>query len=399
MASNVTSTMVMNVTMNYFSNATAPPQTSFQSKLWLASLVINFTLLSVSAWMVINIGLYGIRSGKFRRNKKKTLSEHFMLKVLFTTAILMFPRILTTQAMLWIGYESGTSADRQCELVNDFSVGLFYLEIFPIGLFLWLRQRSLYLQPSLLRLYTKPLKILSWGCIIFLFCSGVGITLVLIIPSYFESSQNGCRETEGNDHHTTVLYILTAILIIGELALLALFIYPLKRNHKAAFTSKQPVCREGTGEVTSGESTISLDDKTHRKSTDHIIYASGKRFYNSIFSTQKKKTDTSKSHGFSKVRSCKTNKRIFRVMRRSVACASVCIVSDLLSFTLLTLLLPSDLVRSFRNSLHDINLMINFLTLVVSFGKYRYIISALICKPPNKLLKTEKGTYASSSSR
>ena len=387
------------VTANYFTNETDSSQTPFQYELWLISLVINFTLLSVGAWLVVNIGIYGIRSGKFRRNKKKTLSEHLMLKVMFVTAILMFPRILTTQALLWVGYEPRTD-DEQCNLLNHFSVVLYYLGLFPVGIFLWLRQRSLYLQPSLIRLYTKPLQVLSWGCIMFLFFSGMGIILVLIIISHYEASENGCREIDdSHQNHVKVLYYLAAVLVIGELTLLALFIYPLKRHHKSAFISKQPVCRAEAVEMNSGESSFTSDGKIHRSLTDEsALNSSGKRFNYSVFSTRKKNSNNSGNHDFSKSGSFKTNERIFRVMRRSVACASVCIVSDLLSFAMITLFLPPNLVRSFRNSLHDLNLIINIVTLLVTFEKYRYIITAIIRKPAQKLSTNKNITSISNNS-
>ena len=372
------------VTVNYFTNETDSSQTPFQYELWLISLVMNFTLLSIGAWMVANIGIYGIRSKKFRRNKKKTLSEHFILKVLFVTAILMIPRFLTTQALLWVGYEPRTD-DGQCNLLNHFTVGLHWLGFFPVGLFWWLRQRSLYLQPSLIRLYTKPLQVLSWGCIIFVFFSGMCVTLGLIIMSHYEASENGCQEFEDSHRHqANVNYCLAAALVISELTLLALFIYPLKRHHKSAFTSKQPVCRVQTVEVNSAEFYFSSGDKIYRSSADKSTSSSGEQFNYSVFSTYKKKSNNSGNHDFSRARSCKTKKRIARVMRRSVLCASVCIVSDLLSFSVIMFFLPFNLVRSFRNSLHDLNLIINLVALLVTFEKYEYIITAIIRKPPQK---------------
>ena len=387
------------VTANYFTNETDSSQTPFQYELWLISLVINFTLLSAGVWMVVNIGIYGIRSGKFRRNKKKTLSEHLMLKVMFVTAILMFPRILTTQALLWVGYEPRTD-DGQCNLLNHFSVVLYYLGLFPIVIFLWLRQRSLYLQPSLIRLYTKPVQVLSWGCISFVIFSGTGITLVLIIISHYEASENGCRKIEdSHQHHVKVLYYLAAaVLVIGELTLLALFIYPLKRHHKSAFISKQPVYRAEAIEVNSAESSFSFDGRIHRSLANKSTSLSGKRINYSVFSTRKKKSNNTGNRDFSKSRSYETNERIFRVMRRSVACASVCIVSDLLSFAMVTLFLPPNLVRSFRNSLLDLNLIINIVTLLVTFEKYRYIITAIISKSPQKLSTNQSITSTSNNS-
>ena len=376
---NFTSTMVMNMTMDYYTNATESPQTSFQPKLWLASLVINFTLLSVSAWMVINIGTYGIRSGKFRRNKKKTLSEHFMLKILFVTSILIFPRILTTQALLWIGYERGTNEDRQCEDVIDLTVLFYYIALFPVAIFLWLRQRSLYLQPSLIWLYTKPIQILSWGCISFLILSGLGICFLLMIPTDFQSSWNGCRGKTGVDRHSIVRYILTAVLVSGEVALLCLFIYPLHRHKKPELIIKKPICQDTPSNF---PSTISTTCSNTEASTDLIVHTRNDLPRKAISTATKNVKQLNrappKRNCKNNTRSVKTSKRIHRVMIRSVVAASVCIASDILSLTLVTFFLPSETIRSFRNSFHDINIIINFFAIALSFEAYKNLFFAIV---------------------
>jgi len=346
--------------MKNFTGNNTGASPNYESELWIISLCINLILIVMSLWMTASIVAYGIISGKFYRNKRTRLSENLLLKLAFIMAILLFPRILTSQALLWIGYNPDPDSDRSCEQLIDASVIVFYVALFPVGLFLWLRQRSLYLQPSLITLYSTPIMILSWGSILFLFFSGIGICLVLTISTDFESSWNGCRNKEGVDRQKVVHNVLTAILVMGELTLLLLFIYPLYRHRQTQpfsnFNSKGKPCNSYADES-------SIDDVTLQSPVSSP--------------PSSKQQSTKQNCRKSNIRSVRTSKRIYRAMRISVLCASTCILSDLLSFTLITLTLPTNTLRSFRNTLYDINLLINFLSIIFCFENYRRIFMGL----------------------
>ena len=379
--------------MENTSHSSNESMVEFQAELWFAGLLTNSVLIFISFWLLASIALYGIKYGKFRRNKRKGLRDNAMMRLALLIAILMFPRISTTNALLWIGYEpANPSSNKVCEAVIDLSVISFYLGILPVGFFLWLRQRSLYQQPSLVRLYTIPVKIISWGCIIFLFVSGCSITLVLMIPTDFNSSWNGCNASVGVDRHKTVRYILSVVLAIGELALLGLFIYPLYRHRKSEWPNK----------ISTEQSNARSSRIENYSSNSNAQYSP--QHQSSIFSStkidmrqklQKKKITRKKCA----TRSVKTSKRIFRAMRISVVCASICIFSDLFSFVLITFFLPANTLWGFRNTLHDINLLINFLCVIFCFETYKNIFTITLfnCKSKRSITEPEPSSSQFSS--
>ena len=237
------------------------------------------------------------------------------------------------------------------------------------------------LQPSLVSLYNTPLKILSWGSILFLFCSGIGIILLLMIPTEFEASGNGCRGSDGVNRNKVVRYVLTAVLVIGELSLLFLFIYPLHRHRQPQFLSSTSRKDKGF----SSRADYSTDDVTPQSS---VLVPSPNK-------PQKSKQFNRKNN----TRSVRTSKRIYRAMRISVMCASTCILSDLLSFTLVTFFLPPHTLRSFRNSLHDINLLINFVSIIFCFESYKKIFTVFGATLLRRMLVREELSSSYNSSR
>ena len=353
----------------------------YEAELWLASFIINIFIMIISLWLAASIAVYGFTTGKFRPNKRTSLSEDLLMRLAFVIAILLFPRILTTHVLLWVGFEPGPDSDRTCEQLIDASVFVYNLALFPIGVFLWLRQRFLYLQPSLVSLYTTPIKILSWGCILFLFFSGIGIVLLLMIPTEFEASGNGCRGSDGVDRHKIVRYILTAVLVIDELSLLFLFINPLYRHRQPLFLSSTSRKDKGF----SSRADYSTNDVTQQSS---VSVPSPNKPPKSKQCNRKNNTP-----------SVRTSKRIYRAMRISVICASTCILTDMLSFTLVTFFLPSDTLRSFRNSLHDINLLINFFSIIFCFESYKKIFTILGATLLRRTLVRENLSSSYNSSR
>ena len=361
--------------MENVTNNNAKYLREYEAELWLASFCINIFIMIISLWLAASIAVYGCTTGKFRPNKRTRLSEDLLMRLAFVIAILLFPRITTTHALLWFGFEPGPDSDRTCEQLIDASVFVYNLALFPIGVFLWLRQRSLYLQPSLRSLYTTPLKILSWGSILFLFCSGIGLMFLLMIPTEFEASGNGCRGSDGVDPHKNVLYVLTAVIVVGELSILFLFIYPLYRHRQPQFLSS--TSKEDKG--FSSRADYSNNDVTLQTS---VSVPSPNKPQNSKQCNRKNNARSA--------RMSKTSKRVYRTMRISVMCASTCILSDLLSFTLVTFFLPPDTLRSFRDSLHDINLLINFVSIIFCFESYKKIFTILGATLLRRTLVREK---------
>ena len=303
---------------------------------------------------------------------------------MFFGAIFILPRLATTNILVWFGWESSLSQDQGCEIVIDISFVVYFLCLLQVGLFLWFRQRYLYLQPSLQRLYSMFIKVLSWGCIAFFFLAGIGFVLYLTIPENFQASSNGCLPIK--EDKPLVYYFLASALVLAEFVLIFLFIYPLyhhRRSHGTTFFTKTESNNSPQSEISASKSTTmstafasecnhDIIKSKHDHSSSPVLHYINKSQSKTISKVSKTIVREKK------LRSTKTGKKILRVMQRSVISACVCVISDILAFVVVSLFLPKGTLRSFRNVFYDINLIVNVLSLVFSFENYKKIFLALL---------------------
>ena len=221
------------------------------------------------------IAIYGIRSGKFQRERKSDFSGGMILKLLLLTALAVVPRLVSTLIVTWVGFESGSEGDYICEVAMDVSIGAYYFALLPAYLFLWMRQRTLYQQPSISRLYTITIKSISWGALIFLLSSGIGIVVVFVLPLAYQASPRGCILREEEEENVTVFYILCVVLVTGQLTLLSLFIYPLHLHRNVqvsdpSVTTKNVRKRSSTALACDRETSFQTEeDSIDKISPDH----------------------------------------------------------------------------------------------------------------------------------
>ena len=150
----VLTVLTTNETTNY-------SQMPLQHVLWLISLLISIVLSIVGLWLVATIGFYGFTTGKFYYKKQSSHNECLLMRIMFSGTIFILPRLATSNILVWFGYGSSLSQNQGCEIVVDISAVVYFLCLLHVGLFLWFRQRYLYLQPSLQRLYSVYEELIS----------------------------------------------------------------------------------------------------------------------------------------------------------------------------------------------------------------------------------------------
>ena len=365
-----------------------------QFVLWVATLAINLSLICASIWLAISIGAYGFKSRKFGRQRKADFSGGFILKLLFLSALSVMPRLVLTLLVAVVGFEIGSAGDYTCEVAEDVSIGAYYFALAPIYLFLWFRQRSLYLQPSIEQLYTVAIKCINWGCLIFLTISGIGIVIIFVLPLAYQASPRGCILREEEEENVLAFYVLIVLQIFGQLILLSLFIHPLHVhrnvqvsdpvaaiNKKEKLSSTVPSDRDLSVQ-TKKESEDKLSANIHYSNNSSSFlpkrYSFAVRFLEAItnfrqnhFRHQPESQDKKQ-----KKYSHNTGKRIMQVMKRSVVSALVCILSDLFAFGLVGFVLPKEAPKSFTNTVFDISLIVNIFSLIFSFDTYKKIFKS-----------------------
>ena len=364
--------LTTNETTNY-------SQMPLQHVLWLISLLISIVLSIVGLWLVATIGFYGFTTGKFYYKKQSSHNECLLMRIMFSGTIFILPRLATSNILVWFGYGSSLSQNQGCEIVVDISVVVYFLCLLHVGLFLWFRQRYLYLQPSLQRLYSVYIKALSWGYIVFAFLSGISFVLYMTIPQNFQASSNGCVRTKRDKRLDN--YLLASLLVLTEIVFVFLFIYPLyrhHRSHKTIFFIKTESKNSPQSEVSISKS-IATSTASASEYTNDVIkskhdYPSSPVLHHKNKSGGKTTSKPLKTgERPKKLQNVKTEKKILGVMQRSVISACVCMISDVLAFAVVQLFLPEGTVVRFNNIFYDINLIVNILSLVFTFENYKKI--------------------------
>ena len=370
--------LTTNETINY-------SKMSFQYVLWLISLISSIVLSIVGLWLVATIGFYGFTTGKFYSKKKSSHSECIMLRIIFSGTIFILPCLVTSNSFVWFGWGSSLSQDLGCEIVIDIYNVFYSLCFLHVFLFLWLRQRYLYLKPLLQRQYTVFIKTLSWICIVFIFLYGIAhIFLITIMPQNVQASSYGCVRIFNDKRSGN--YVVTGIVVLAEFVLICLFVYPLYRHrssHGTILFSKIESITSAKSKVFVSKSiamsTASVPECNRYTMKSEHTYPSLAVLHHKDKSQPKTILNPSKVDKRAKnLTNIKTKNKIVGVMQRSVISACVCTISDVLVFAVVPYILPNSTVLSFRNVFYDINLIVNILSLVFTFGNYKKIFLALL---------------------
>ena len=365
-----------------------------QFELWVATLAINLSLICVCIWLAITIGAYGFKSGKFRRQRKADFSGGLILKLLFLSALTIIPRLVSTLVVALVGFETGSKNDYICEVAEDVSIGAYYVALLPAYLFLWFRQRSLYLQPSIERLYTVTIKCFSWGCLIFLITAGIGIIIIFVLPLAYQASPRGCILREEEEENVLAFYVFSIFLIVGQFTLLSLFIYPLHVHRNVKVSNPVSMTIKAEKRFSSEPSDRDFSVQTEEESEDKVSVNIRNSNDSSSFSPKRQSfavrvgqtiTNFQQNHlqqqfktqvRKQKKNSHSTGKRIKRVMKRSIVSALVCILSDLTALGLVGFVIDEKTAKSFTNTVFDISLIVNITSLICSFDTYKKIFNA-----------------------
>ena len=222
---------------------------------WIIPVTINIILLLATLWVLASLVHFGIKTGKWKRLLHVSNFDKLNAGLIYTSVILVgimcVLYLISTLVYINIGFENGKN--ELCDSVADLTTCFYALVLFTTMLFLWLRQRTFYAHSILQAAYPISLKIFSSGSIVIIFISGLIAVILRAIPEDHQSSRNGCIYVPDEDLVTGYLTYFFATLFFGQLVLLGLFIFALKKtssnirisndvesNSKASKLNKQP---------------------------------------------------------------------------------------------------------------------------------------------------------------
>ena len=199
---------------------------------WIVPITINILLLLSTLWMLISLLHHGIKTEKWKKSSKRNTRKrngNLVYTSLFVIAVFCFLHLLFSLVFLNVGF------NKNQDLICAVTVGLITttstVEFFSLMTYLWLRQRSFYSHPLLSKNYSRPVKVLSFASIIFLYVGGLVRFIVLRVKTNCFSSLDGCYFTINfQPPELFLLFLVLTFLIswMGQIMLLGLLAHALK---------------------------------------------------------------------------------------------------------------------------------------------------------------------------
>ena len=285
---------------------------------WIPVQISTVLVFCGSTWVFLSLLKHGLNNNKFKRNSKNIKQANLMILALLTPLATMI-RVLSIQSLLIIFYvaEEDYRTDHACEIVADLSIFLFLCATLPIYIFLYYRQRILYIQPSLKHLNNKVVRFFSYLFVFLIIFGGAFSTVMYLYPTSYKMSKFGCTKRQVEAENLLPNYLAALITIISQLILFFLFTYPLRKHRQS---SKRTSCNESN--------------------------------------------------------ECK---RVMRAIRLSTISMMICVTSDILAIVLVAFSVPKDSPRTTVSAIYDLSLFINVLSVLFSFNEYKSISKSL-CK-------------------
>lgn len=258
-------------------------QATFYSEL-LASQVINLILLGLMLYLSACVLRYGYKTGSWKRHtgsiNTSQLSKGGIYTLCVITILTMIPRLIMTEIVFNVNNIPGAAS--HCEALIDISNIAHYFNTLPRILFLWYRQHTINSFPVINRIALgKWAKVVSFSLAAVFAIGSFLINYFYLSPNSFDNSPvlgcvfisiaNGTDASEANSRRSRD-YILAAAMLLSEIVLLILFIYPLyrvqlsKKNLRRSSTTKYKVdsstkSRSSTGRVNStSQDTMTVND-------------------------------------------------------------------------------------------------------------------------------------------
>lgn len=274
--------------------------------------VANACFVVATIWIILNLMLYLM---KHRRRKNVVVANRLdgrkMYAVCLSSVILALPRLVMSQVMFYLPHFP--DALQNCEILMDVWNVLYLIAVASSYGFLWFRQRTIYGLPMIREITGKLANIISWVLVLVMLSSYVTLFCVFSIPAIYSWNSKGCTLKRNQTKHdmkarATRYYIITAVMIVWQIALVSLFVYPMILIKRSQFSIR----------------------------------------------TRKKSGGIKDS--------------VKKAIRRSIICASVAAISDITTVTLAAFI-PLDYPVFMATTLYDVTLQINIFCIIATFGE------------------------------
>ena len=353
---------------------------------WIASVSINGVLTGLALWILFSLIHYGVRTGKWSGTQKRNadkLNAGWVYTSVVACAVISVIRYMTSQILFQVGYGTTEEDEYACESVNDLLFVEYSLVLFCNYIFLWLRQRTFYTNEMFNINYNTSLRFLSASSIGILFLAGIGVVVVNTLPVNYPSSMEGC--VYGPDSEVVDIWswaLCAIVLVIGQVLLLSLLIYPLAKNLEKGHCIKQLCCfwcNEKANEKSVVKFTKHSDASPSFSTLSDVVSGHSPGNSPRVYHSPPLKKHTSCKNVTRSKSSRRSSTTVKKIMVRTLVIGCITVFTDLFLIAILSTNLLDHSKPSLRRvsvTLYDINVFVNLMLVVVSFMTWKKMLTS-----------------------
>lgn len=326
---------------------------------WIIPMVLIIILLIASLWVLISFTFYGFKNEKWknsrRNNQERINAGSTYVFAIFFIACCLF-RYVTSAVAINIGY--GENLHVLCRAIDGIAYALYILVLYSVVLFLWLRQRVLFLNEMLRASYNTIIKSLSFLSIFLITAAWIAILAFHLVQTTFVSSINGGCETKEHNFETSRIIAIVIAIVVFHFLLLGLFAYALLRI-------KRPKSHVKVKNSSEGNSSSDTNNSNTMNSRPRTYTSMSMASLNTIHNLGTLRDDS---------RSRNTS-AITTLLMKTLILAVIIIITDILTHTFVFYVISSK-DYSLVQMVYDINTFFNLLFLIFSFDSYKEILTS-----------------------
>lgn len=330
-------------------------------EIFLSCEIITTILLLLIIYIFTCMVMHGLKAKKWRRPHRSDVNGRLVYTAAVVAVALTIPRFIINQIIFNVTSVEGLT--ESCELIMDIGNAFYFVGIYSIYFFLWLRQKTIYAHPAMKKLTGKFVAALSWTTIVVLSAAAIGVALLFIAPLHYSSDSEGCilkqsvvnSSLSGDFSFYGSYYALVTLLVVAQISLLSLFIYPMLRS--GTIRKEHQISRQ-TSEFSL--SSFPTNDAQFASNENKIakMAAGLRQFSRSLSSSSNQKVST-----------------LQKTIRRSIVCSVICMISDIIAMGIVSFVLPKTGPRAAPNTVYDIGTFISVFSVLVTFESYPKILT------------------------
>ncbi|CAK8694778.1 unnamed protein product [Clavelina lepadiformis] len=230
-------------TMDNETHLRTPPFAPYHKTYWIVSEITLALLTAFALYLFACLAWYATitkcKPGREISCKKgKTLYRLCLVSV-----VMAIFRFVADQGVAIAGWHTDTG----CVISVSVSTVFYSLSLYPVYIFLWMRQSIFYANPVLSHVLNPAVTVLSYVTLIVMLFGGAVLTVIYIIPDVtgwkYNASAEGCRDTAHKSGFDLVPTMVVCFTVCFQLGLLALFMYPLltkkTQRYRTSSTAKR----------------------------------------------------------------------------------------------------------------------------------------------------------------